>query len=151
MKTLLLFHTAATLFMFGVIVVVQVVHYPLFARVGAEGYAAYQHAHMRRITGVVLPPMLVELGTAACLALHRPPGLPAWMPGAGLALVAVIWISTGLLQVPLHGRLAGGFDAALHRRLVRTNGVRTAAWGLRAALALAMLAPFLRPPTPSLP
>ena len=62
-----------------------------------------------------------------------------WRRGAvwaGLALLAVIWLSTALVQVPLHRRLQGGFDAAAHRRLVRTNWLRTAAWTLRAALAL---------------
>ena len=61
-------HYAATLFMAGVIWIVQVVHYPLFARVGAAGYAAYQGAHVRLITYVVLPAMLVELATAAAWA-----------------------------------------------------------------------------------
>ena len=34
---LLLLHAAATLFMTGLIWFVQVVHYPLFARVGEDG------------------------------------------------------------------------------------------------------------------
>ena len=32
-----------------------------------------------------------------------------------------------------------GFDAAVHRRLVRTNWIRTVGWTLRGALAVAML------------
>ena len=40
----------------------------------------------------------------------------------------IIWLSTMVLQVPCHRRLETGFDAAVARRLVRTNWVRTFAW-----------------------
>ena len=40
MTYVLLTHLAATLYMVGVIWFVQVVHYPLFARAGAEGFAS---------------------------------------------------------------------------------------------------------------
>lgn len=144
MKALLLAHAAATLVMFGVILVVQIVHYPLFARVGAGGYAAYQAAHTRLITYVVFPPMVVELLTAVALVAWRPFGLPAWLVWAGLALVGVIWLSTALLQVPAHQTLGAGFDAAAHRRLVATNWIRTVAWAARSALVVAMLARAMR-------
>ena len=140
MRFLLLVHAGATLVMLGVILVMQVVHYPLFARVGTEEYTAYQKSHMRRITGIVLPAMSAELGTAAWIAFDRPPGVPAWMAWAGLALVALLWASTGLVQTPLHRRLAEGFDSRTHRRLVHTNGFRTLAWAARSGLALGMLA-----------
>ena len=42
--------------------------------------------------------------------------------------------------MPLHGRLAQGFDAVAHRRLVSTNWVRTAGWSVRGLLALLMTA-----------
>ena len=124
-------HAGATLFMTGVIWFVQVVHYPLFARTGAAGFADYERDHARRTSWVVGPAMTLELLLALALAARG--GAAAW---AGLALLAVIWLSTALVQVPLHRRLQGGFDAAAHRRLVRTNWLRTAAWTLRAALAL---------------
>ncbi|PSQ80308.1 MAG: hypothetical protein BRD46_04460 [Bacteroidetes bacterium QS_8_68_15] len=140
MRLLLLVHAGATLMMLGVILVVQVVHYPLFAQVGAANYAGYQKRHMRRITVVVLPTMSVELITAAWLAFAPPPAVPAWTAWTGLALAVLIWASTGLVQTPLHRRLADGFDARAHRRLVRTNALRTVAWAARGALALWMLA-----------
>lgn len=138
-RGLVLVHTAATLVMLGVILIVQVVHYPLFGLVGDATYAAYQQAHMRRITWVVFPAMAAELLTAFALVVWTPPGIPAWLVWTGLALVGVIWASTGLLQVPLHSALVQGFDADVHRRLVLTNWVRTVAWLLRGALVLLML------------
>jgi len=137
--TLLLIHAAATLLMLGVILIVQRVHYPLFRYVRTADYEAFQAAHMRRITWIVGPAMTTELVTAGWIAWTPPPGLPPWMGWTGLGLVAFIWITTGLVQVPLHRRLADGFDAAAHRRLVATNWWRTGAWALRAGLALWML------------
>ena len=143
MNTLLLAHVAATLVMFGVILIVQIVHYPLMEKVGRGGYAAYQAAHVRRISVVVMPAMLIEVGTGVALVVWPPAGLPEWLVWAGMALLGVIWLSTWIWQVPAHNALHDGFDAAAHRRLVSTNWIRTVAWGLRAALVLAMLALLL--------
>lgn len=143
MIVLLLSHTAATLVLFGVILVVQLVHYPLFRYVGDIGYATYQTAHMRRITWIVAPAMIVELVTAVLVAGWRPLGVPEWQGWTGLALVLLIWTTTGLVQVPLHRRLTDGFDEDAHDRLLRTNWIRTGAWALRAGLVLWMLAPLL--------
>lgn len=137
--TLLLIHAAVTLTMFGVILVVQWVHYPLSRHVGAADYSTYQAEHMRRITAIVGPLMGVELVTAGLLVWTPPAGVFAGQAWAGLLLVGLIWGTTGLVQVPLHAALTDGFDRATHRRLVRTNWVRTVAWGLRAGLVLWML------------
>ncbi len=137
---LLLGQAAATLFMTGAIWIVQAVHYPLMAEVGAERFPRYERRHARRITWVVAPPMLVEAGAAAMLVAQPPPGIPSLVPWVGAGLVGVIWVSTAFLQVPQHHALARGFDARAHRRLVATNWVRTAAWTLRSALVVWMLA-----------
>lgn len=136
MKLVFLIHLLATLVMVGVIWTVQVVHYPLFAGVGADGWPAYEAAHQRRITPVVGPAMVVELVTAVWLVLARPAAFPAWAVVLGAGLVGVIWASTAFVQVPLHAALSGGFDPDAHARLVATNWVRTAAWTVRGALAL---------------
>lgn len=137
--TLLLVHATATLTMFGVILVVQWVHYPLFRHVGTADYPTYQAEHMRRITVIVGPLMSVELVTAGLLVWALPAGVLAWQAWAGLGLVGLIWGTTGLVQVPLHASLANGFDPGAHRRLVRTNWIRTGLWGARAGLVLWML------------
>jgi hypothetical protein len=68
------------------------------------------------------------------LVAWPPAGIPAWLLLTGLALLAVVWASTWLVQVPCHTRLAGGFDAAAHGRLVATNWIRTVGWSARTAL-----------------
>lgn len=132
---ILLTHAAATWFLVGLIWIVQVVHYPLFSLVGADGYVAYQRSHMSRITWIVAPAMFVELFVAAAAVWVLGSAL-SWI---GAALLAGVWGSTFLLQVPLHGRLIGGFDANAHRLLVMTNWLRTALWSARGGVALLML------------
>ena len=140
MPPIFLVHLASTLLMVGVIWIVQVVHYPLFASVGAGGWAAYEAAHQSRITLVVGPLMIAELVTAVWLVLDRPAALPAWAVLLGAALVGLIWASTAFVQVPLHAALGGPFDADAHARLVATNWIRTAGWTLRGGLVLWMTA-----------
>ena len=128
----------STLAMFGLIWFVQVVHYPLFLRVPAAQFVAYEAAHADRTTWVVAPLMLIELGSGlALLVPHwRPPEIGLMDAWIGAALVGVVWLSTALLQVPLHNRLHRGYSAVATRRLVATNWIRTGAWTARAALVL---------------
>ncbi len=56
-----------------------------------------------------------------------------------LLIMGVIWFCTWLWQVPAHRRLEHGFDAATHRRLMRTNWVRTIAWSARGILTLVLI------------
>jgi len=136
---LLLVHAGATWFMCGLIWFVQVVHYVMFDRVSAAGYVRYQADHMRLTTWVVGPAMLVEAASAVALVALRPAGVPMSLVWAGLFLVVALWASTAAVQVPAHRRLSLGFDPAAHRRLLRTNWLRTAMWTARGLLALWMI------------
>ena len=138
MTALLAGQVVATLALTGLVWFVQVVHYPLFPDAGRTGFADYERRHTALTALVVGPPMLAEAATGVLLLWFRPPGAAAWQLWAGLALIAVVWLSTARLQVPCHEGLCQGFDPDIHRRLVRTNWVRTAAWTLRSALALAL-------------
>lgn len=131
---------ASAWFMAGLIWFVHVVHYPLFDRVGPEGFPDYHREHSRRTTLVVAPVMLLELLAASVLAallLPRRPDAPllALLALLNLALVLAVWASTFLVQVPLHDRLARGPDPALVERLVRTNALRVLLWTARAPIA----------------
>lgn len=135
---LFLFHFAATAYMTGLIWFVQVVPYPLFARVGGD-FVSYQRAHMQQTTWVVGPPMLLEAFTAAALVMRRPSWLSAELVWVNLVLLGAIWVSTALLQVPAHDKLLSGFVGDAHATLVRTNWIRTALWTMRTAGLLLVL------------
>lgn len=138
---LLLLHALSSCFMMGLIWFVQVVHYPLFSRVGIESLAEYERLHQKRTTWVVGPVMFVEGATAALLTLplFRPAAINLWMPLLGCVMLLLIWCSTAFLQVPMHQRLSSGFDAKAHQTLVNTNWIRTILWTARAVLSLGML------------
>ncbi|MEO0468791.1 MAG: hypothetical protein AAF206_04155 [Bacteroidota bacterium] len=144
-KLILLAHVAATLYMVGLIWVVQVVHYPLFDGVGEAGFADYEARHARSITWIVLPVMMIELLTAIALLALRPTGgglagsIPSWTLWVGLVLVLLVWAVTFAVSVPQHAKLAQGFDARAHQLLVDTNWIRTAIWTLRGFLVLGIL------------
>lgn len=134
-----LIHAGATLALIGLIWTIQIVHYPLFANVGAEQYADYQTSHMSRITYVVAPLMLIELGAAIYFVFVSYESINVSYFRFGLALVLIIWASTMFIQSPIHGRLAQAFDADLVKNLVLTNWIRTICWTLRGALVLWMI------------
>jgi hypothetical protein len=130
---------AATLLMLGVALDMQFVHYPLFARVSPDGFAAYEREHQRRIVWIVIPAMSVE-GVCACIVAARPPaGVSATLAYAGLAIAFGLWLSTAFLQVPQHRKLQHGFEEPAYRMLLATSWIRTIGWSARAVLVLWML------------
>jgi hypothetical protein len=110
---------------------VQIIIYPGFSRIPSEDFVRYHRWYVIRISAFVLPLMICEvIVTVACVMLgdySYPHLLPAF-------LVAVVWLSTFLLQVPIHNRLQSRKDDALIGRLVGTNWIRTIAWSLKAII-----------------
>ena len=129
--------------MFGVIWIVQIVHYPLMRFVSGAQFAGFETEHRTRISWVVGPLMAVE-GVCVLAFLFSPPaGLPWWLPWAGAGIEAIAIGTTVFVSAPLHERLNAHFDQATLDRLIATNWVRTVAWTGRAAVAIAMLVAVL--------
>ncbi len=138
-SSILLIQILATAMMTGIIWFVQIVHYPLFTKIPKEGFTRYEQAHTVRTGWVVAPLMLLELGTALLLLFYRPEGLakplstsPIYL--AALGCLILIWLSTFLVQVPLHGVLEKQSDHRAMLLLDRTNWIRTILWSLRLGL-----------------
>lgn len=140
----LLVHAFAAVFMTGLIWTIQLVHYPLFAKVGAEAFHGYELDHMRRITWIVGPAMFIKAASMAALFVVAPPTVPRWMLLLAGALLLAIWVSTAVLQGPMHVSLSRQYDPRVIDRLVNTNWIRTIAWTARGVLALAMIERALR-------
>ncbi len=136
MDRVFLVHAGSTFAMTVVIWFVQLVHYPLFASVGSNKFVEYAHGHGTRISWIVMPLMLVELGTALWLLIRSSELKIYW--AAGLILLIAIWASTFLVQVPLHNKLSQGFNSEVIETLVSTNWIRTIAWTARLALMAAI-------------
>jgi len=130
---------ASTLTLVGLIWFVQVVHYPLMARVGIGNFPTYEKEHQRLTTWVVGPFMLVELLTAGGLLWIRPAAIHFWLVLTGSLLLVLIWGMTFLVQLPQHLRLSVGYQPDVLRCLVAGNWWRTALWTSRGFLVLGIL------------
>ena len=136
MDWMFLAHVFLTFYMTGVIWFVQIVHYPLMAKVGIDSFRSYEQAHTRLTTWVVGPQMVAELGTGIFILLQDWSNLWHWV---NIALLIIIWLSTFLIQVPLHGQLSEGFQEKLRQKLVRSNWIRTVAWTVRSLILIWLL------------
>lgn len=139
MNLLLLIHLITAWFMVGLIWTIQVVHYPLFERVGTESFSYYEADHTRRMGWLLAGPASLEVLTAAALVWFRPSQVDLWLVVAAGAILAGLWVTTALVQVPLHRQLTAAPTATAMRRLVASNWLRTAGWTLRGFLVAAMV------------
>ena len=104
---------------------VQLTIYPGFAQMRAEAFPQWHESYMNRMGFIVGPLMLTQPFLI---------GLQLWLEVnlfhvAAAVLVALAWLATAVFSVPAHRALQkSGFDAAVIRRLVLTNWIRTAAW-----------------------
>lgn len=130
-RSLVIVHVLASWFMVGMIWTIQLVHYPLFDRVGPDSYVAFQAEHVDRIGPFLLVPWLLEgltlLGVLwlAFFADHRELRVAAVVGAVAMAVVLAI---SGFWSAPAHGDLADGFDASVHDRLMTANLIRSIAW-----------------------
>ncbi len=140
MKIFLLLSLIISAFNTGLIWLVQLVHYPGFAKIGEEAYKGYQEFHMRAISWIVGPSMFSELAITA-IGLFYWQCLPyknLYVIAAGLVLI--IWINTAFWAVPAHSELVqNGQDQALISRLVQINWWRTISWTIRTGLLAHMV------------
>ena len=83
--------------------------------------------------------MAVEGATALWLMFDRPDGVNVVLAWFAASILGVVLLSTVLLSVPLHARMAESPDATVGRRLVLTNWPRTIGWTLRGILVATMM------------
>jgi len=120
--------------MTGIIWQVQLLAYPQFLKVSAADFPAYHQAHTQRMGWIVGGPMLAELALALLTAWQ----LQSTVSLVALALVIALWLITAFVQIPLHGRLAHGYDRSTIRKLIITNWLRTVLWSARTALLFSL-------------
>ena len=123
----------------GQIWLVQIVVYPLFAKVGEREYIGYHRFYTSRIPLVVILPGFASFLLPVALAFFGP-DVPTWMTAANIAMGIVGLLVTVLLEIPRHGKLErSGKNDAIIAELIRYNWPRTASITLQAAVTMAML------------
>ena len=137
MTPLLTFHIAVTWMIVGLIWVVQILIYPQFLRLGELEFKDYHFAHCFRIGLIVGPLLFLEAATACWLLYLGQHDFPFLI---SLGLILVNWVSTAVIQAPMHTKLMKGFDARTIRILILSNWIRTLAWTARGVLVSFYLA-----------
>ena len=124
----------STSFMVGVIWVIQLLHYPSFHFINDQKYVEFQHFHMKRISFIVIPAMLVELASGLLLAYFFRSSLTIIL----LAFLLGIWGITFIFFTNIHQKLTNGYDHNIVDRLVKINWSRTVLWSLRLIILLSI-------------
>lgn len=128
MSVIFLVHLLFAAFMTGVAWFVQLVHYPTLAQLNKEQYERYNELHLKPTTFITFPTMLFELISGAWILLDdAPDNLFIWFT-INLAMILIIWVSTMVVQVPLHFKIAGDPSKKSVRKLIRSNWLRTILW-----------------------
>lgn len=110
---------------------IQLLHYPSFHFFDPRSFSTAMAFHQARISLVVVPLMLGELALTSWVTYQSPSSSNL----AIFACVAGVWISTFVLQVPLHHQLVAYTPETINR-LVLTNWIRTALWTIKLVIVL---------------
>lgn len=120
-------HIFSCFALFGLIWLIQLVHYPAYYYIDKSQFISYQKFHTHSITFLVGPLMIAEIATAIHLLIT--------MPNLGFTVnllsIGLIWLSTFFLSVPAHNQLGLGHSEKMIRKLILTNWIRTLIWSLR--------------------
>ena len=124
----------------GLIWTIQLVHYPSMKFIPKERFVEYHNFHSMRISILAMPLMLAELVTSLMLFYQNFNNAIQTIFLSNLIIVVLIWLSTFLIQVPLHNALSKEKNTKKLSKLICTNWIRTILWTCRSALMILFLA-----------
>ena len=103
---LFLIHFISTIFMTGVIWIVQLVHYPSFFFISEKKFIDFEKFHRYRISLIVLPVMILEIFSGFFLVYKYPGLFLTNVFISSLIILLVIWVTTFGVSVPMHEKLS---------------------------------------------
>ena len=127
-------HIVSTSLMVGVIWIMQLVHYPSFNFINVEEYKSFQEFHMKRISLIVIPAMIIELTSGVLIFwIYQTDNI---FFNISLFCLFFIWFLTAILFSKMHQKLTWGYQISIVTKLVNLNWLRTISWTLRLGLVL---------------
>ena len=132
-------HFSLTLYMTGVIWLIQLIHYPLFKLVGDKTFKDYHKGHIQKTSLAIAIPMVLELLTGLYLLIRYNEYRNNTSFLIASASLCLIWVVTFLISVPKHNILSNGLSDLAITALVKTNWIRTVAWTIRAIILFNLL------------
>ena len=134
MSEIIILNLFVSSFMFGLIVTTQLVTYPLFSSINNSGFTKYHVNYVNKISKVAGPAMIMELIIASFL-LYNFGNLSSKLI---FLITILIFLSTLLIQVPIHDRIKYQANNFLFKKLVMTNWIRTLLWSLKCILSISL-------------
>lgn len=117
--------------LFGLILVIHFVHYKSFNFIDIEKFVEFHKFHTKNISFLVIPLMIIEVVISIIICYFYFSILSL----INLSLVALIWITTFLLQVPSHNKLSTGKSITEIEKLVSGNVFRVYLWFFKAIVS----------------
>ena len=108
----------------GVILMTQIISYPLLLKLNKSNFYDYYNSYTKRISFIVIPLMTSEVLLSITLNII----LNNFYLFASNILLLVIWGSTFFIQVPIHNKISSSHSYLLVNKLIFTNWIRTIAW-----------------------
>ena len=121
------FHILFNATLLGVILVTQFVSYPMFLSVDRKSFTSYHMNYTFNISKIVLPLMVVELFFVIEMLINNY-NLYSLI---SFFLIIVVWLSTFLIQVPLHNSLSKKYCELKIKKLIFSNWIRTFSWFIK--------------------
>ncbi len=115
----------------GLILVIHFVHYKSFNFIDIEKFVEFHKFHTKNISFLVIPLMIIEVVISIIICYFYFSILSL----INLSLVALIWITTFLLQVPSHNKLSTGKSITEIEKLVSGNVFRVYLWFFKAIVS----------------
>jgi hypothetical protein len=115
---------------------VQAIIYPSFQYIDRQKLVSWHNRYQRSISYFVLPLMLLQIAISFLLMIDN------WkfLNIIHFTLILIIWLSTFLQAVPLHGRIANQEELNVTiPKLVKVNLLRTLLWTATFMISLLLL------------
>ena len=131
MKEAILFNLFISSFMFGVIIVTQIVNYPLLLDFLKSDIKLLHNSYVSKISKIVIPSMLLELLLALYLVYHG-----VYLSYTNFGILIIIYLSTFFIQVPIHDNIKHSTNISLFKKLILSNWIRTFCWLLKSVVSV---------------
>ena len=140
MSFIFLFNLVLSFTAVGLIWTIQLVHYPSMKYIPKDRFSEYHNFHSIRISILAMPLMFAELVTSIMLLYQNFNNALQSIFLLNLILVVLIWLSTFLIQAPLHNGLSKEKNTEKLSKLICSNWIRTILWTARSILMILFLA-----------
>tara|TARA_B100001758_G_C17863943_1_gene330448 strand:- start:20 stop:424 length:405 start_codon:yes stop_codon:yes gene_type:complete len=132
---LILYNLIINSILVGVILITQIVTYPLFKK-KQNNFTVFHKEYVRRISLIAATFMILELLVVIILLVNN---FEDNLIKLLAVLIIIIWTSTFVFQVPLHNHLSIKQDLKKINILIQSNWIRTVCWCLKLMISILIL------------